>query len=335
MTEAVISSSVLIIIIILIRTLFKRKIKSSVRYALWLIAAVRLMLPFGLAASPISVMNLAQNAVNTELIEETVIPTESELYIPENAPVGDKASGQYEEKHTPKLRPKQIWKIVRCFVTAIILLWFGALNIRFSRMLKKSRKELAYDAPIKIYTSSRLISPCIFGLFSPTVYIPERSAKDSEAVRYITAHELCHYRHGDLLWTVVRYVLLAVYWFDPLVWAAAILSKRDCECACDEAAVRMLGEEYRFRYGKAIIDLIPPKSSESFGIMSTSMASGKNVLKERMQFIAARPVNRISAVAVSLTAALLAAGSTFTSAQGIEKPVTSATIFPCSRFARI
>lgn len=323
MTETVISSSVLIIIIILIRTLFKGKIKSSVRYALWLIAAVRLMLPFGLMESPISVMNFAEDVIKTEINQEEVIASESELYIPETAPIRDKASEQYEEKHTPKLRPKQIWKIVRRSVTAIILLWFGALNIRFSMMLKKSRKEFVYDAPLKIYTSSRLISPCIFGLFSPTVYIPERSAKDSEAVRYIVAHEVCHYRHGDLLWTVVRYVLPAVYWFDPLVWAAAILSKRDCECACDEAAVKMLGEEYRFRYGKAIIDLIPPKSSESFGIISTSMASGKNVLKERMQFIAARPVNRISAVAVSLTVALLAAGSTFTSAQGTEKPVTS------------
>lgn len=319
MTEAVISSSILIAIIILIRTAFKGQLKSSVRYALWLIAAARLMLPFALVQSPISVMNAAETVISVNQADETVQPTEAELYIPES--VAKQNVSEVSPQSVEKVSPREVWTAVRRAVSAALLLWFCAVNVRFYLMLRKNRKAFAYNAPLRIFTTEKLASPCIFGLFRPCIYIPEDSASDSEAVEYITAHEVCHYRCGDLVWTVLRYVLLAVYWFDPFVWAAAVLSKRDCECACDEAAIKMLGEERRFRYGKAIIDLIPLKNSESLGIASTSMASGKKVLKERMQFIAAGPVNRASAVIMAVAASVLTVGTTFTSAQAVEKLV--------------
>lgn len=319
MTEAVISSSILIAIIILIRTAFKGQLKSSVRYALWLIAAARLMLPFALVQSPISVMNAAETVISVNQADETVQPTEAELYIPES--VAKQNVSEVSPQSAEKASPREVRTAVRRAVSAVLLLWFCAVNVRFYLMLRKNRKAFAYNAPLRIFTTEKLASPCIFGLFRPCIYIPEGSAGDSEAVEYITAHEVCHYRCGDLVWTVLRYVLLAVYWFDPFVWAAAVLSKRDCECACDEAAIKMLGEERRFRYGKAIIDLIPLKNSESLGIASTSMASGKKVLKERMQFIAAGPVNRASAVIMAVAASVLTVGTTFTSAQAVEKLV--------------
>lgn len=322
MTEAVISSSILIAIIILIRTVFKGKLRSSVRYALWLIAAARLMLPFSLVQSPISVMNAAETVISVNQADEIVKPTEAELYIPES--VAEQTLNEASPMNVEKASPKEVRTAVRRAVTAVMLLWFCAVNVRFYLLLRKNRKAFAYDAPLRIYTTEKLASPCIFGLFRPCIYIPESSAADSEAVEYIVAHEVCHYRHGDLIWTVLRYVLPAVYWFDPFVWAAAVLSKRDCECACDEAAIKMLGEERRFRYVKAIIDLIPLKNSESLGIASTSMASGKKVLKERMKFIAARPVNKASAVIAAMAVTVLTVGSTFTSAQAAEKPIVSA-----------
>ncbi len=245
MTEAVISSSILIAIIILIRTVFKGKLRSSVRYALWLIAAARLMLPFSLVQSPISVMNAAETVISVNQADEIVKPTEAELYIPES--VAEQTLNEASPMNVEKASPKEVRTAVRRAVTAVMLLWFCAVNVRFYLLLRKNRKTFSYDAPLRIYTTEKLASPCIFGLFRPCIYIPESSATDSEAVEYIVAHEVCHYRHGDLIWTVLRYVLPAVYWFDPFVWAAAVLSKRDCECACDEAEIKMLGEERRFR----------------------------------------------------------------------------------------
>lgn len=317
MTEAVISSSVLIAVIILIRTLFKGRIKSYVRYSLWLIAAVRLMLPFEFISSPVSVMNIAEDMLPAVISEEdksvsVTVPPESEPYIPDGV----------KEAAPQKNAGKISFVTVRKFITAAMLLWFTAVNTVYSASLRKNRKKFSckYNTPVPVCTVSGISSPCIFGLFSPKIYITEKAAENDEAVKYIIAHELCHYYHGDLIWTAVRYVLLSVYWFDPFVWAAAILSKRDCECACDESAIKMLGEENRFRYGKVLIDLIPRKDLKSFGVASTSMASGLNVLKERMHFIASGSSNRIWAMAVSAAAVICAAGCTFTSAQNIKLP---------------
>ncbi|MGN1136238.1 MAG: M56 family metallopeptidase [Oscillospiraceae bacterium] len=341
MIEAVISSSVLILIIIFVRTAFKGKIKSTVRYALWLIAAVRLMLPISLSESAVSVMNLAEQLIPKsvtveEMSEQTVIYEEKQPYIPDGS-VSPESHEQYDAQtvyvndlnevqndvQTPSEEKNfsgyDILRAVRIGVTAVMLVWFAAVNLLYSHSLRKSRKAFDYKAPLRIFTVEKLTSPFIFGLFYPAIYIPESSSDDSEAVEYIVTHELCHFYHGDMFWTVLRNVLLSVYWFDPFVWAAAILSKRDCECACDEAAISRLGEERRFRYGKAIIDLIPQKRGENFGVASTSMASGKEVLKERMQFIASNPRNKVYALIFSLLIVMLAAGSTFTSAQSYEE----------------
>lgn len=330
MIEAVISSSVLIAIIILIRIVFKGKIKSSVRYFLWLIAAVRLMIPFELVQSPVSVMNAAEQILPQPQVTiasaDTHVSDEAEPYLPDeignfNEMNNDAVSDTGEEKN---FTFQSAFDSIRIFITAVMLLWFAAVNVQYSYSLRKNRNEFEYDAPIRVFTVPELATPCIFGLFSPAIYIPENAAEDREAVEYIAAHELCHYYHGDLIWTVLRYILLSVYWFDPFVWAAAVLSKRDCECACDEAAIKILGEEKRFKYGKAIIDLISLKRSENFGVASTSMASSKYVLKERMLFIASKPANRIYALIFSTASVLLAAGVTFTSAQ--EMPAAEISV---------
>ena len=69
--------------------------------------------------------------------------------------------------------------------------------------------------------------------------------------RYALAHELTHYRHLDHIWSLVRLVCLALWWFHPLVWAAAWLSRRDGELACDEGVLERLGSEHRLPYGRA------------------------------------------------------------------------------------
>lgn len=372
MIETVITSSVLILIIIILRTVFKGRIKSTVRYALWLIAAVRLMLPFSLIESSVSIMNLVNGFLTTEIQQEdnTYIPditaavsdaadsasasggapadkifsgqmqqeqppfktsadsryygtynehpsaeTNSTMYY-QNTPAISEIPENTPEKKTVPLKTTAI--IIWIIGASIMLFWFGAVNVIFYAGLRRTRKAFDYDAPLKIYSVQGINSPCIFGFPKPAIYLPEKAACENESIRFVVTHELCHYYHGDMIWVFLRYILLALYWFDPLVWAAAILSKRDCECACDEAAIHRVGEGCRFEYGKAVIDLIPQKQGEMFGIVSTSMASSKNVLKERMTMIAAKPKNRRFALVFSALAVIFAAFGTFTSAVNNE-----------------
>ncbi|MCH5349190.1 MAG: hypothetical protein J1E40_07695 [Oscillospiraceae bacterium] len=347
MAETIITSSVLILIIIILRTVFKGRIKSSVRYALWLIAAIRLVMPFSIVESSVSIMNLIRDISVTEQMEvpayipyEVSYPAEQPVYNAYNESSADIYSEKpaapyygydaytesYPEGNTvrPERKPFSVKKaavFVWIFAASVMLIWFTAVNVIFYVKLRRSRKEVEYPAPLKIYRAEGIISPCIFGTIKPSIYIPASSACDDSALEFVVTHELCHYYHGDMIWAALRYVLLAVYWFDPLVWAAAVLSKQDCECACDEAAIHRVGEDKRFEYGKAVIDLIPQKRGEMFGIASTSMASSKKVLKERMTMIAAKPKNRIYALMLSLLAVILAACGTFTSAKNNEEIV--------------
>ena len=356
MTETVISSSVLIFVVILLRTVFKGKIKNRVRYALWLVVAVRLLMPFSLIESSVSVMNFFDSIVTPEIIsgsdeisetydmpavgnvedfgvyvyndvsENTVshMPNggdERKAQNDKNAPrntVPAPESSAVKSSPAKKLSAPDIARIVRRSVTAAMLIWFAAVNIVFYKGLKRSRKRLEYDSPLKIYVCGKLESPCIFGIVKPSVYVTEEAAREKRALDFVVAHEVCHYYHGDIFWTVLRYVLLSVYWFDPLVWAAAVLSKRDCECACDEAVILKFGEDRRFEYGKAIVDLIPEKRSGLPGIASTSMSSSGRVLRERIKFISRIPKNIKAAVVCTVLVTAAAAGCTFTSASAAE-----------------
>ncbi|MDE7288547.1 MAG: M56 family metallopeptidase, partial [Oscillospiraceae bacterium] len=217
-----------------------------------------------------------------------------------------------------KLSVLDIVRIIRRSVTAVMLIWFAVVNIIFYRGLRRNRKPIEHSAPLKIYVCENLSSPCIFGIVKPSVYVTEEAAREKRALDFVVAHELCHYYHGDIFWTVLRYVLLSVYWFNPLVWLAALLSKRDCECACDEAVVLKFGEDRRFEYGKAIVDMIPEKRSGLPGIASTAMSSGGRVLRERIRFISRIPKNITAAVVCTALVTVIAAGCTFTSASAPE-----------------
>lgn len=355
MTETVIASSVLIFVVILLRTVFKGKIKNRVRYALWLIVAVRLLMPFSLAESSVSVMNFFGGVGTSEISEEADV-TFAEYGLSSAESVGEAVGGndaaasndfysadgygdewevrrgEYSTqqaasapdtaavKSSPekKLSAAAVVRIVRRSVTALMLIWFVAVNIIFYSGLRRGRTRIERASPLKIYVCEGISSPCIFGIVKPSVYVTEEAAREKRSLDFVVAHELCHYYHGDIFWTVLRYVLLSVYWFDPLVWLAALLSKRDCECACDEAVVNKFGEDRRFEYGKAIVDMIPEKRSGLLGVASTSMSSGGRVLRERIKFISRIPKNITAAVICTALVTVIAAGCTFTSASAPE-----------------
>lgn len=251
MLEAVISSSVLIIIIILIRRIFRGRIKNTLIYSLWLLAALRLLLPFGLAESRISVLNLfsdpaakvpailtdedaAPNSLPSEshaapaadsentAVSETVPNTSSPLLLPNtnlnlSSPYSHKdgcldiPNESRQHKAPISTAVSKITKTAFAIWLAVMvgmILWFVIANAAFYTQLRRKRKELPCNSPIKVYSVEGLRSPCLFGLIRPSVYVTEEAA-DSDSLDYIIAHELCHCRHMDILWAAIRCILLA------------------------------------------------------------------------------------------------------------------------------
>ena len=327
MTEWFLTSSVLILAILILRVTADKKLSLRVRYALWAVVLVRLLFPVSPLTSNLSLSAISQ-PIQTQAEEKMLyaIPTrtyENEfIYIEPhysrtehslsvniggnsyeyaNYLSGGSVSHQGQRTDYVFLMPAAellsvIWKL-GILVTA---LWMLSKNLSFSRDLKKYRTPFpAKDLPIPVYlVDEDLPSPCLFGLFEPAVYLTPEAAADETTLRHVLAHELTHYAHRDHIWSFLRCVCLALHWYNPLVWLACILSKRDGELACDEGAVNRLGEEERVNYGRTLVNMVAHRSQRPGDLLtcSTAMAEGKKPIQQRIQLLVKRPETKRTAL---------------------------------------
>lgn len=320
MIEKLVTSSIIIIVIIAIRMILRGKISSRAIYALWIIAAIRLIIPSGIAKSPVSIMNTVDNYIISKESERPVYINTDNISINNNDLSDEKIDNPIRDINSDKNTFLDAFPKISAVVSILTVIWFTAANIKFYIKLRRSRKRLDHDAPLKIYLSDEISTPCIFGIIKPAIYVTKEAAQNKKYLYYIVMHEMCHYYHGDLFWSLLRYVLLSAFWFDPFVWAAVVLSKRDCECACDEAVIKRTGNENRLEYGRTLIEMIPRRNTVMFGVASTSMSAAGNILKSRITLISMEKKHSISAFVLTLCAAVLTAAVTFTSAETIIIP---------------
>lgn len=331
MKEAIITSSILIMCIILLRQLCRRKISAKIQYMLWLVVAARLVMP-GITAvwpnlmpeSGYSILNVTDRA---ERAAQGYIQSQEQTK-PENLPSNglpflteETAEGNIVTYFMDRTMWQETLRKIWHLGIAAVGVWMLAVNVRFMRRLSKSRRRYGKeDFKLPVYTAKDLPSPCLYGWPGRlAVYLPEDVADDEERVRHILAHEYCHYKHKDVFWSVLRCILLAVYWFHPLVWLAAVLSKQDCELACDEAAVELLGEEERIAYGKTLVSLIIRKTKAADIVCAaTTMTAGAENVKERIRRIAESP-RRLAFVIVPVLMAV-AAVTVFTFTKAKDYP---------------
>lgn len=186
---------------------------------------------------------------------------------------------------------------------------FRFFHERFRRRLFDTRVSIEVpDCPYPVYIVPGISSPCAMKIRGRKgIYLTEEVAEDEEKRNYVLVHEICHLTHHDLFWAVIRNFVLACFWFHPLVWVAAILSKRDNEMACDERAIEHLGVYERKRYGEVLIDLVDTTNrKDDIFYLATTMTAGKRELRQRIQSIAGGSHSReISILAVVLISAVL------------------------------
>ena len=331
MLETLVTSSVLIAALCVLR-LTRGRVSARLIYALWLTAALRLMLPFSLVPSPVSVANLG-GALPDRLSADIARPgadfSEGFDYVPgDNPPAAevtrpegaqDTASSGAQITPPDAELSLDLPRVLRAawICGAGALAAFIALrNAAMYRALKRSRRRLELDfAAMPVYLADGLPTPCLAGVFRPAIYLTPAALETPERTRMAVLHEETHFRHGDHIWALLRCALLCVYWFDPFVWLAAYLSRRDCELACDESCVKRLGPERRAEYGGALIDLIDRGRRAGLLEAATTMSSGKRAIKERIGRIARFSRSHIPALAAVVVLALAVSACTFTGAE--------------------
>ena len=347
MKEILLTSSVLILALLLLRLLFRKTISRQVQYALWGLVALRLLVPVSLPAMEHNVLTAAEPvtaritapALYVTPYRETIVSAPPGVFqtpapyqsfrvdtATEDSTVtftdGKNVTHSIEYKSQIPLTPvlKAVWHTGMYVMAA----WFLLTNLRFMLRLRRSRKPYPVEnCPYPVYLTAELPSPCLFGLFHPAVYLTPAAVESPETLRHVLIHETTHARHLDPLWSLLRCVCLAVYWFDPLVWVAAVVSRRDCELACDEGALQRLGEAERIPYGQTLLRLIPvARRPESPMLSATTMTAGKKELKDRITRIAEnRRTVGVALLAVVAAAALVCA-LTFTGAKPSVRSLT-------------
>lgn len=343
MKEIIITVSVLIICIMLVRQICRGKIGSRFQYALWLLVVLRLAIPVQVTVSlPVTELleryHLLESHTDrmVEQMEQPIQVTfDSRSGIYHLLAQEDMKDAAAAESDGPNIvfiatHLRYSWLDVLGIIwivgMVIAAAWILVINGIFGRRLKKGRRimELSEEAAlalrqklpqkiagiydrVPVYIAQDLTSPCLYGLPGrEAVYLSADIAEDTDRLCHVLTHELCHKKHGDSFWGILREILVTVYWFHPLVWAAAILSKRDCELACDETALLLLGEEERISYGETLLSIIT-RRAKVFDLLcnaTTMTGSGKSV-RERIGYIAGKP--KVLRAAVILTVVLMAA----------------------------
>lgn len=362
MMEWIVTSSAMILIVIALRGILKGKISLKLQYGLWALVLVRLLLPFSIVDSAISISNVLsapviqeadeavadyENAyqdalhryeangsdysdldirrqVQQQLYDRTYEQLRNE-YIQTGAAVTE-LQIQTEAQHQVEVISltavitealPHLW-ILGMIVVAVVLI---GSNIHFGWKLRKSRTPLEIPGvSLKVYLTDYVATPCLFGLFKPDIYLTSEVMTDSQMRRHVLAHEMSHYRQGDHIWSVLRSLCLVLHWYNPLVWAAAILSKKDAELACDEATIKALGEAERTAYGRTLIGMTcVRRDPRSLMLTATTMLGTKKTLKERIALIAKTPKTALYTLIACILVVSLAVGCTFTGAPADPK----------------
>ena len=343
MKEILLTSSALILALLALRQLFRRTVSRRMQYALWLLVLVRLLVPVNVGTLAHNVLSAAEpvQAVVEERLDTPVLyvqdgterrpaqllPGKESQGEPLSPPSGAAQTAPADEYYTvtPTYRTvtlsealTYVWSAGMAGVGA----WFLFTNLRFARALRKARTPYSVEGcRYPVYLVSALPSPCLFGVLRPAVYLNEKALQSPDTLRFVLAHEQTHARHLDPLWSLLRGVCLTVYWFDPLVWLAAVLSREDCELACDEGTLRALGADERAAYGKTLLTLVPVCDKPQNPLLgATTMTSGKRSLKERITRIAENRQAKAAAVFAVVALAALVCAVSFT---GSSRPLSA------------
>lgn len=262
----------LIAAVILLRLCLKKAPK-WINCALWGICALRLVLPFSLE----SVLSLIPSAetVPPEVIYHSRPHIESGIPAVDNT-VNSQITEYYYEGVTVANGAGISAASFAAFVWIIgILALLIYATISFVRLNKRVRG--ACELEKGVYESAAVTTPFILGVFRPRIYLP--LDMDAKTADYVLRHERAHLHRADHIFKPLGFIILALYWFNPLVWIAYVLYCRDIELACDEKVISGLDAEKRADYAEALLGC----AAGSRRFSACPLAFGEVSVKDRVK----------------------------------------------------
>lgn len=285
-----ITASWLVLAVIILRFVFKNAPKAF-RVILWALVGIRLICPFSVGSS-LSLIPSAQTVpvenLYTEIpVIESGIPVINEVV---NAAIEDRIAEEKGEQLNsnvgaandeskiaavnPVVNITQIASAAWVIGMAGLLLYTAASYFRIHRKVREA-------APFaeNIWLCDHIATPFILGVIRPRIYLP--STMDERDMEYVIAHEKAHIKRHDHWWKPLGFLLLTIYWFNPVMWIVYVLLCRDIELACDEKVIREMGIESKKPYSEALINCSVPRRM----IAACPLAFGEIGVKGRIKSV--------------------------------------------------
>ena len=234
-----IAANWMILAVLVLRFLLK-KAPRRVICILWAMVAVRMLLPVSLE-SPVDFIpettSAIQEAVDISLIHPETVTFHTEIVTPQEGISGTSASSGQSISVIPL-----VW-----FFGVLLMLSYLALRyIKLRRLVR----EAAWEKE-NIWICDTVTTPFILGIVRPKIYLP--SGLSGTSREYVIAHEKCHLRCKDHWWKPISYLILSVFWFDPLMWIAYFMICKDIEFACDESVIHRYSLSEKKAYSQALL----------------------------------------------------------------------------------
>lgn len=294
--------SVVIIAVLLARFLL-RKMPKKYSYILWSIVGIRMIfdLPF---ATNISVFNLFRGFAKHTSTVETMLAGSHRTNLQGSIDLLNKtdttgAAAAHASRSTAVEAMTHTLTTSQTVLGILGLLWlivvalfvaYGIYSYVKCRLLVRTAviaRDITPDSRkkknnVSVWECDRIPSPFVLGIIRSRIYIPFRMPKQEQA--YILAHEECHIRRLDPLWKLIAFLLLAVYWWNPLVWIAFFYMVRDMEMSCDEAVIEQFGNEIKQGYSNSLLSFAMERHPYSFAPVAFGEGDAGRRIKNVLNF---------------------------------------------------
>ena len=322
-----VAGGALILCIVVVRALAIHRLPKTTFLVLWMIAALRLLLPLSIPL-PFNIhigLDVFSDVVQ-ELPSGNIAST-----LPGDSPPSYDIGTAVPSPATEHISTFEILWLVGVLLLAIYF------SISYFRSMRKFRMSIPDNTPyiqnwltahqisrpLAVRSSDLISSPLTYGILHPVILLPKKlDRNDQAALKYVLTHEYVHIRRFDAITKILFAAVLCIHWFNPLVWVMYVLANRDIELSCDAWVIRMMGEKNRSSYALMLIKMEEKRS----GMSALCSHLGKNAISERIEAI--MKFKKTSILACAFALVLVVGATTAFATSNVTVPVLGLGIKP-------
>ena len=293
-----VSGALLLLLILGLKPLYKNKFSKRWQYYIWIVVALRFLLPFTPDTTIIG--SLFEKFDTTAITNE--IPTTPNVPVPADTGNSKAEPIQTNREITTAAMREPVDKYVCLFFiwSALALVLFvrkvtvyqgfiqyikagnkEVSDIKILNLLSDCEEKLNIKTRVELSCNPLIASPMLIGFFRPRIILPSHEWEDKE-LSYIFVHELIHYKQRDMFYKWLIQIVVCVHWFNPFVYLLEKEVNKSCELSCDEKVIAVLDDKARREYGDTLISFLKSNNLYKSSLASVTLTEGAEQLKERL-----------------------------------------------------